>query len=192
VTPPGSDPPPPFDWTYSAPPPPPPLLPPKWDGFILSLNYGTLETTLARSTFIGGTDHEEPGGLDVDQFGKVHFSGDTKSSVSGGGAYPTTSTGYRQDNSGLGYDGVYTVMDSELSMLCYSTYMGSTTGESLPDDRGRALDLIGRKTYISGDTASFGFIPVPPPPAVGFQPSLTATPPPGPQKVDGFLFRFNW
>ena len=124
-------------------------------------------------------------------------SGDTASPTPAGATkYPTTPTGYRQNSSGVGgYDGVYTVLDADLSTLFYSTYMGSTVPiESSLSDRGRSLDCRGNKTYISGDTESAGFLPIPPPPILGFQFMFTPTipDPPAPIKEDGFIMRFTW
>lgn len=183
VVPPGGDPPPPFDWTHSDPGV-------SSDGFVTSLFSTPTSTSLNRSTLIGGFGDEELGGIEVDHLGRVHFVGNTRAPTGNGATpYPTTSDAYQVTKSGYGpgqggpgLDGLYTVMDFDLSMLLYSTYMGSMS-EALPEDRGRALDLLRGKVFIAGDTESANFFPVGT--ALGFQQTPSAA-------DDGFLTRFTW
>lgn len=74
-------------------------------------------------------------------------------------------------------------METDRPVLRYTTYMGSMS-EALPEDRGRALDLLRGKVFISGDTESEFFFPAGT--ALGFQPSWSQAP------DDGFLARFTW
>jgi hypothetical protein len=112
------------------------------DVFIAKLNPNG--TALLWSTFIGGSDHDEPGGIDVDGDGSVYAVGSTRSPN-----FPTTPGAWNRASN----DAFALKLDPSGTSLIYSTFIGSDGG-TYPlrvsvDASGNAI--------IAGRTDSFNF-----------------------------------
>jgi hypothetical protein len=112
------------------------------------------EGKLLAATYLGGNGHETngPDGIVVDAQGNVLIAGSTSSTD-----YPVTPGAFQSKNAGAGgkypYDGVVSILSSDLSTLLYSTYIGGTG-----DDMARACSLGPDGTvYAGGDTTSKDF-----------------------------------
>src|SRR3989344_4979276 len=111
------------------------------DAFVSKLD-STLSSLLA-STFIGGTADEPSFGIALDSSGNVYITGLTTSTD-----YPTVS-GYDSSHNG-GYDAFVSKLDSTLSSLSASTFIG---GSSTDVSEAITLDSSGN-VYITGETSS--------------------------------------
>jgi hypothetical protein len=102
--------------------------------------------TLIWATYLGGTGSEEIAGVDVDQAGNIHISGNTFSSD-----LPTTAGAQRTALQGTS-DGWYSILSPDLTGLKFSTLFGGSD-----KDRGRERTCHAGYTVISGDTLSNDF-----------------------------------
>jgi Beta-propeller repeat/Thrombospondin type 3 repeat len=107
-------------------------------------------SSLVYSTFLGGAEDDGPNGahIAVDGTGAAYVTGDTT-----GGGFPTTPGAF--DPVGwIGQDGFVTKLDASGSALVYSTYLGGTSGFTIPENI--AVDAAGR-AYVTGTTSSSSF-----------------------------------
>ncbi len=121
--------------------------PGSYDVFVCKLNP-ELDgpSTLLYSTFLGGTNNEEPAALHVDRAGMIYVAGKTNSVN-----FPMIN-GYRSALGGV-YDGFLAVLNpfaSGGSSLLYSTVTGGTKHDEITH---MALDQAGR-VYAAGRTTS--------------------------------------
>ena len=121
-----------------------------YDGFVTRLNADG--ASLSFSTYIGGTGEDVLTAVDLDPIGNVVAGGYTLSSN-----FPTTAGAYDQTKSGA-MDGVVTKFSSSGASTLWSTFLGSSQGDSV---RGLDVDSSGG-VHVIGHTVSPGF---PPPPA---------------------------
>jgi hypothetical protein len=97
-------------------------------------------STLLHSTFLGGRDRDDGNGIALDSQGNVYVVGATESSD-----FPSTAGAYDTTFNGGGYpfysDAFVSVLDSTLSTLQYSTFLGG----SFDGDEGQtiAFDRVG-------------------------------------------------
>ncbi len=118
------------------------------DAFVLKI-YPSLDGLIA-STYLGGTENETAYAIAVDGSG-VYVTGVTNSTD-----FPVSSDALQSVTAG-GYDAFVTKLNTDLSALVYSTYLG---GERTDEGRGIVVASTGR-VYVTGWTSSNGF------PAVG-------------------------
>ncbi|WP_347274635.1 SBBP repeat-containing protein [Candidatus Kuenenia sp.] len=113
------------------------------DGIISKLNNDL--TTLLASTYIGGSRQDNLSSLAVDNSGNVYVTGNSYSSD-----YPTTTGAYQTSYSGSLNDVIVSKLNSDLTTLKASTYLGSYIGSAI------ALDKTGN-VYVTGSTDSSNF-----------------------------------
>lgn len=114
------------------------------DAFVIKL-YPSLDGLIA-STYLGGTTIDSAYGIAVDASG-VYVTGVTDSTD-----FPVSSDAVQSVTAG-GRDAFVTKLNSDLSSLVYSTYLG---GERTDEGRGIVVDSTGR-VYVTGWTSSNGF-----------------------------------
>ncbi len=112
------------------------------DGFVSVLNSNGSD--LVHSTFLGGTDYDRAKGIAVDTSGNVYVTVFTRSSN-----YPTTSGAFDKTFNG-NWDVVVSVLNSNCSVLIYSTFLG---GSNYEEPNGIAVDPS-RNAYVTGETNS--------------------------------------
>jgi hypothetical protein len=115
------------------------------DGFAFKLNAAG--SALAYSTYLGGTDYDDPRGIAVDGSGNAYVAGDTLSLD-----YPTTAGAFQRTLRGQ-YDEFVTKLNPTGSALAYSTFVGGTqvdNGERI------AVDSTG-SAYVVGFSSSADF-----------------------------------
>ena len=116
------------------------------DAFATKLNASG--STLAYSTFLGGTSSEHGSGIAVDGMGRAYMTGTTQSAN-----YPTTTGAFDTSFSGASggnSDAFVSKLNASGSALVYSTFLGGTVDES---GRGITVDGSGR-AYVAGITLS--------------------------------------
>jgi len=122
------------------------------DVFISKLK-GNL-TKLLVSTYLGGTNYDFANSIAIDQNGKIFVSGGTHSLD-----FPTTVNAYDTSYNGsdFGYDVFVSKLNSNLSNLLVSTYLGA----GFSSDAGDLLDSIALgsdgSVYVTGRTTSPDF-----------------------------------
>jgi hypothetical protein len=114
------------------------------DAFVTKL--GSTGSTLAYSTYLGGSSVEDGNGIAVDASGSAYVSGRTFSTN-----FPTS--GAYQGSFGGGEDAFVTKLGSTGSALAYSTYLG---GSSNDQANGIAVDASGN-AYVTGQARSTNF-----------------------------------
>ena len=116
-----------------------------WDGFVCKLNPSG--STLIRSTYLGGANDDRSTGIALDQNSNVYIC-----SWAGSG-FPTTTGAFDQTFNGGANDVGVSKLDSTLSTLIYSTYLGGT-GD---DNSKTSIDVdISGQVFVTGK-ASAGF-----------------------------------
>ena len=162
------------------------------NGFdIVVSKFNPTGTTLLFSTYLGGSDNEEPSSLVVDNNNDLIILGRTYSTN-----YPTTNGAYSRNLSG-GADIVLTKFDSNGTQLLASTYIGGASDDGVnttslegvrgglkynysDDDRGDVVVDNNNNIYVASCTISNNF-----PTTAG----AYRTTPYGNQ--DGVVFKFN-
>lgn len=117
------------------------------DVFIAKIN--STGTTLLYSSFLGGIGDEVGNSLARDSSGNIYLTGYTSSSTN----FPITSNVVDSTYNGGTYDTFICKLNSNLSILLYSTYLGGTN-----DEKGNSLavDKAGN-VYVTGQTYSSDF-----------------------------------
>lgn len=115
------------------------------DVFVTKLNAAG--SSVVYSTYIGGTDFDEGGGIAVDSTGNAFVTGRTYSSD-----FPTTASAFQPTFGGT--DDIFvSKLNAAGSALLYSTYVGGSDSDEGSDI---AIDSSGN-AYITGLTGSFDF-----------------------------------
>jgi Beta-propeller repeat/Putative binding domain, N-terminal len=118
-----------------------------WDGFVSKISADG--STLLYSSYLGGNDTEDIGGIAVDSAGSAYVTGVTQSTD-----FPVLNA-YQPNLSGAN-DIFITKVSPSGSSLDYSTYLG---GDITEVGLAIAVDAAG-KAYITGDTQSDGTYPI--------------------------------
>jgi hypothetical protein len=116
------------------------------DGFIS--HFSSDLSTLTASTYLGGSDEGDTMSIAIDPSGDIYVAGDTFSAD-----YPTTAGAYQTAYSGT-CDGIVSKLNSDLTTLIASTYLGGTGREYAFLSMVLASD---GSVYFSGMTASSDF-----------------------------------
>ena len=109
------------------------------NAFISKLNEDL--TNLLASTFLGGTDEDEITSITVDPKGDIYVTGSTKSSD-----FPTTTDAYDTSYGGGGRNSFVSKLNSELTSLSASTYLGGSECYSISIDKNTNIYLAGLTT----------------------------------------------
>src|SRR5262245_29771210 len=134
-----------FDRTLNTPPNCPRCATDNTDGFVTKLN--ATGSALLYSTYLGGTDYDDPRGIAVDSAGNAYVAGDTVSFD-----FPTTAGAFSTANHGQ-YDIFVTELNTGGTGLVYSTYVGGTQ----VDNGERVAVDSGGNAYVLGFTSSTDF-----------------------------------
>lgn len=141
-----------------------------------------VDPSLVFSTYLGGEFGDEGRAITVDSSGNVYVTGSTSSEK-----FPRAGT--IGGGSGAGYedDAFITKLTPEGNEIIYSTYIGSNSLPSAPDDRGNDIVVDGfGNAYIVGFTESFNF-----PTVNAFQPSCKYVDQGFPYCADAFVAKLN-
>jgi len=115
------------------------------DAFISKFNSGL--TSLLASTYLGGSNADTAYALAIDSSGNVYVAGETASSN-----FPTTAGAYKTSYGG-GTDAFISKLNSGLTSLLASTYLGGSSG-----DHAYALAINSSgNIYVAGYTISTNF-----------------------------------
>ncbi len=123
-----------------------------YTGFISKLN--ATGTELVYSTFMGGSDTDDPLSIAVDASGDVYTAGATFSSN-----YPTTASAFQKQNNSAaneGFNEFVTKLNPTGTALIYSTYLGGS-GETNEAFEGTIYSVIGLAIDKSGDAYVEGY-----------------------------------
>ena len=100
---------------------------------------------LVASTYLGGSMHEDPGGIRIDATGEIYVGGRTWSAN-----FPVTAGAFQTALQGTS-DAYWAKLSPDLTQLRYATFLGGSGG----DDRIRSLDLApGGNVVLAGITDS--------------------------------------
>ncbi|HJW86793.1 MAG TPA: SBBP repeat-containing protein, partial [Candidatus Brocadiaceae bacterium] len=116
------------------------------DVFVSKLDGGL--TSLLASTYLGGSNDDYGYSLTLDTNENVYVTGNTKSTD-----FSTTSGAYDTSFDGYGHDVFISKLDSGLTSLLASTYLGGLNGDSISS---LTLDIDGN-VYVTGFTDSRDF-----------------------------------
>ena len=116
-----------------------------YDAFVTKLSADG--SSLAYSTYLGGSSFDEAGAIAVDANGAAYVTGHTQSSD-----FPTTSGAFDTALSGNS-EAFVTKLSADGSSLAYSTGLG---GSTIDDARGICVDPTGA-AYVTGTTYSSDF-----------------------------------
>jgi len=105
-------------------------------------------TAIGYSTYLGGSDYEEMQGLALDSSGNVYVTGTTLST-----SFPGVTGSSIQPSNGGSYDMYVTKLNSTLSSITWSTFLGGSDYDGSQDI---AVDSSGN-VYVAGMTASTNF-----------------------------------
>jgi len=150
-----------------------------YDAFVTKLNP-TL-TAILQSTYLGGSGSDNvsySNAIAINTSGNVYVVGTTASNDfpgASGGAYPSHHDGSGYD----GYDGFVAKLDSTLTSILQSTYLGGSRQDGV-----YAITIMGGNIYVAGVTASTDF----PGTSGGAQPSYGGG---DSQGYDGFAAKLN-
>jgi hypothetical protein len=115
----------------------------EYDAFVSELDSNL--TTLAASTFVGGAGYDRSNSIKMDASGNLVIAGKT-----GSNDYPCTSGAYDSSFNGGWNDAVVSKLNSDLSLLLASIYVGGADDEEATSI---CLDASGN-VYIAGCTSS--------------------------------------
>ncbi|HVB87376.1 MAG TPA: SBBP repeat-containing protein [Candidatus Dormibacteraeota bacterium] len=121
----------------------------QFDAFVSKLN--STGSSLVYSTYLGGSNVDNPSSIAVDGAGDAYVTGETSSTD-----FPTTPGAFQticHDCAGSGNAAFVTKLNPSGSALVYSTYLG---GSSRDSGTGIALDQSG-DAYVTGWTSSIDF-----------------------------------
>src|SRR5438132_321287 len=104
-------------------------------------------TTLAFSTYLGGSGNDRGFGIALDSSGSIYVTGVSQSTD-----FPTTSTAWQTMNHGQG-DAFVSKLNSTGAALTYSTFLG---GSGLDQGSAIAVDASGN-AFVTGFTQSSDF-----------------------------------
>ena len=116
-------------------------------GDIFAAKLDSTLSNLLASTFIGGSGKELSLSLEFDTLSNIYLSGETNSTN-----FPTTPGTYDSTHNG-GYDGYILKMDSALTTLLYSSYIGGSSDETAHSVSIDSNDYL----YLGGKTRSADF-----------------------------------
>ncbi len=121
------------------------------DAFVAKLNPAG--STLAYSTFLGGSDGDGGSDLAIDGSGNVYVTG-----VTGSADFPVTPGAFdTRLSAGGGGDPFVVKLNAAGSALVYSTFLGGADGPfHIEASSGIAVDADG-SAYVTGDTNAFDF-----------------------------------
>lgn len=102
---------------------------------------------LIASTFIAGSDTDNPDGIYVDVSGNVYVSGQTSSTD-----FPVTGRAYQTSNHGSD-EAILVRLSADFSQLLYATYMG---GSAYDNGRSGYMDSYGN-LYLTGSSGGAGW-----------------------------------
>jgi hypothetical protein len=125
------------------------------DAFVTRVDSATFGVaSLLSSTYLGGTGGDVARAVAVDGGGNVQVAGETASAAFPLGAAPIDAAYDAQLNNGAaGTDAFLAKLDSGLSTLSYSTFLGGTG-----TDRARAISIgVAGLSYLAGETNSTDF-----------------------------------
>jgi len=125
-----------------------------YTGFVTKLN--STGTALIYSTYLGGTNEDDPSGIAVDSNGSAYVTGNAKSTD-----FPTTPGAFQTVNNGQGTtasNAFITKFNSTGTALVYSTYLGGSgvVGGKGDGGSGIAVNSSGN-AYVTGTTYSADF-----------------------------------
>ena len=120
----------------------------RFDVFVAKLPYNL--STLAASTFLGGSNDDYGNSLALDAAGNVYVTGSTSYSVTSN--FPTTAGAYDPSHN-LNDDVFVARLNADLTTLTAATFLGGVSNES---GNSLALDAAGN-VYLTGYTVSTEF-----------------------------------
>lgn len=120
-----------------------------YDFFVAKFTYDM--SILMAATYLGGTGLERYPSITINQLNQVVIVG-----YSGSDDFPTSPGSYEPDYFGGESDIIVSILDSDLTTLLHSTYMGGNSTEG-PYNRPGILVLSNGNIYVAGTTVSSDF-----------------------------------